>query len=461
MRINIGSLFLGLIFACLLLGVVVSMAAEPAGTTVALTGFRLIDGTGHGPVEDATLVIRGDTLSAAGPSDSVKCPDNAQVIDCRGQTIIPGLISDHSHVGLVDGTSVKAENYNRENILRQLRQYEAYGVTTVMALGLNGDLFYQLRDQQHAGRAPGADLFGADHGIGAPFGAPPLALLPVGKDQIYRPETAAEAVADVREMAARHPDLIKIWLDDLLGTAPKVKPEIYRAVIDEAHRLGLRVACHIYYLEDAKAILRAGVDIIAHGVRDRPVDADFIEQIKAKPVWYIATLNLDETSYVFADQPGWMQAGFFQNALQPALQAQLSNPTYLQRMRTNPKVPIFRQAVATNEQNLKTLYDAGVRIGFGTDSGATPLRIPGFAEHRELQLMVESGLSPLQALTCATGRAAELLGLTDRGELQPGKLADFVVLTANPLEDISNTEKIDAVWHRGRKASGPIKSFTP
>jgi len=130
-------------------------------------------------------------------------------------------------------------------------------------------------------------------------------------------------------------------------------------------------------------------------------------------------------------------------------------------MQTNPKVPIFKQAVATNEQNLKTLYEAGVKIGFGTDSGAIPLRIPGFAEHRELQLMVQSGLSPLQALTCATGRAAELLGLTDRGELRPGKLADFVILTANPLEDISNTEKIDAVWYRGRKTNGPIESFSP
>jgi imidazolonepropionase-like amidohydrolase len=460
MHLRIGSFFLAFVLVCRLSAAGLA-APEPAGATVALTGFRLIDGTGRGPVENAVLVIRGDKVSAVGPSDSVKCPQDAQLIDCRGQTIIPGLISDHSHVGLVDGTSIKPENYNRQNILRQLRQYEAYGVTTVMALGLNGDLFYPLRDQQHAGQSPGADLFGADRGIGAPLGAPPVALLPVGEDQIYRPETAAEAAADVRQMATRHPDLIKLWLDDLLGTAPKLKPEIYRTAIEEAHRLGLRVACHIYYLDDAKAVLRAGVDVIAHGVRDKPVDAEFIEQLKARSAWYVATLALDEASYVFAEQPGWTKARFFQNSLQPALQAQLSNPAYLQRMQTNPKVPIFKQAVATNEQNLKTLYEAGVKIGFGTDSGAIPLRIPGFAEHRELQLMVQSGLSPLQALTCATGRAAELLGLTDRGELRPGKLADFVILTANPLEDISNTEKIDAVWHRGRKTNGPIESFSP
>jgi hypothetical protein len=230
MHLRIGSFFLAFVLVCRLSAAGLA-APEPAGATVALTGFRLIDGTGRGPVENAVLVIRGDKVSAVGPSDSVKCPQDAQLIDCRGQTIIPGLISDHSHVGLVDGTSIKPENYNRQNILRQLRQYEAYGVTTVMALGLNGDLFYPLRDQQHAGRSPGADLFGADRGIGAPLGAPPVALLPVGEDQIYRPETAAEAAADVRQMATRHPDLIKLWLDDLLGTAPKLKPEIYRTPI--------------------------------------------------------------------------------------------------------------------------------------------------------------------------------------------------------------------------------------
>jgi imidazolonepropionase-like amidohydrolase len=153
-----------------------------------------------------------------------------------------------------------------------------------------------------------------------------------------------------------------------------------------------------------------------------------------------------------------MNGTFFQSALQPALRAQLSDLGYLNRMRTNPRLAIFKKAVATNKENLKVLFDSGVKIGFGTDSGAIPLRIPGWAEHRELQLMVESGLTPMQALECATSNAAALLKLTDRGVLEPGKLADFVILTANPLDDISNTEKIAAVWHRGKKVSGPIGS---
>jgi imidazolonepropionase-like amidohydrolase len=136
-------------------------AAEEGRKMVVLKGAKLIDGAGHSPVENAVLIVRGDKVSAVGPSGSVEYPDDAEVIDCHGQTIIPGLISDHSHIGLVDGTSVKPENYNRANILRQLMQYEAYGVTTVMALGLNAGLFYELRDEQHSGQSPGADIFGA------------------------------------------------------------------------------------------------------------------------------------------------------------------------------------------------------------------------------------------------------------------------------------------------------------
>jgi imidazolonepropionase-like amidohydrolase len=434
--------------------------AQEGGKTIVLVGARLIDGTGQAPMENSALVIKGEKLSAVGPAGSVKYPTDAEVIDCHGQTIIPGLISDHSHVGLVDGTSIKPENYNRQNILRQLRQYEAYGVTTVTALGLNGDLFYELRDEQHAAKSPGADLFGAFRGIGAPMGAPPAAMIVVGQDQLYRPETADEARKDVREIVTGHPDLLKIWVDDLLGSSPKMKPEIYQAVIDEAHRAGIRVASHIYYLEDAKAVLRAGVDIIAHGVRDQPVDAEFINEMKARSVWYIPTINLDECSYIFAEQPAWINDPFFQNALQPALKAQLSDPGYLEKMRKNPRVIIFKKAVATNQANVKALYDAGVKVAFGTDSGAIPIRIPGFAEHRELQLMVASGLTPLQAINCATNRAAALLGLTDRGTLVTGQLADFIILTANPVDDIANTEKIAAVWHRGKQVAGQVASFS-
>lgn len=420
--------------------------------TVVLRGARLIDGSGNRPLETATIVINDGHITARGPVSVTAIPAGAKVIDYRGKTIIPGLISDHSHVGVVDGLSVGGKNYNRENVLSQLRQYEAYGVTTVLALGLNGPPFQELRQTLHEGEALGADLFGADRGIGIPDGAPPGKALPVGSDQLYRVKTADEARAAVREMVGRKADLIKLWLDNFSGSLPtKMSPEIYTAAIDEAHRAGLRVAVHIHDLEDAKAVLNANADIIAHGVRDRPVDAAFVEQMKARGAWYIPTLSLDEATFVYADDPPWTQTPFFKEALSPALRAQLESSDWRAQTKVAPESAAARKSLEMNLRNLKTLYEAGVNIGFGTDSGASPLRIPGIAEHRELALLVRAGLTPLQAITLATSKAAELLQLSDRGTLTQGKWADLVVLDGDPSVDIAATTRIFAVWHRGRR----------
>ena len=419
--------------------------------TVVLRGARLIDGSGNHPLDNAVIVIQDGHIAACGPAAVTPAPVGAKIIDYRGKTIIPGLISDHSHVGVVDGLSVGANNYNRENVLSQLRQYEAYGVTTVLALGLNGPPFQELRQTLHEGEALGADLFGADRGIGIPDGAPSEQALPVESDQLYRVTTAAEARAAVREMAARKTDLIKLWLDNFGGALPvKMSPEIYTAAIDEAHRAGLRVAVHIHDLDDAKAVLDANADIIAHGVRDRPVDAAFVEQMKARGAWYIPTLALDEATFVYADDPPWSHTAFFKRGLSSALRAQLESNDWRAKTRAAPGSAAARKSLEMNLRNLKTLYDAGVNIGFGTDSGASPLRIPGIAEHRELALMVRSGLTPLEAITLATSKAADLLQLSDRGTLTVGKWADLVVLNADPSVDIAAADRIAAVWHRGR-----------
>jgi imidazolonepropionase-like amidohydrolase len=344
--------------------------ATPADAqTTALRGARVIDGSGGAPIDNATIVIRDGRIVAIGPAAGTPVPSGAEVVDYIGKTIIPGIISDHSHVGIFVGVKAAPENYNRDSILRQLKQLEAYGVTTVMALGLNAPLFYELRPELHAGRLPGADLFGADQGIGAVGGVPPATVVPVGENQVSRPDTVEMARESIRQMAARKTDMVKIWLDGAGGLMPKVKPEVYSAVIDEAHKNGLRVAAHIYDLDDAKAIVRAGVDIIAHGVRDKPADPEFIEMMKARLVWYISTIVLDYTNYVFAEQPPWMREPFFQRALHPAVRAQLEDPDYRERTLAMPATAKNRAAVTTNKQNLKVLHDAGVRVGFGSDSG--------------------------------------------------------------------------------------------
>jgi imidazolonepropionase-like amidohydrolase len=442
------------------LALIIGTSTDIYAQTTALRGARVIDGRGGAPIDDAVIVMRDGRIAAIGPSAATAVPPDAQVVDCTGKTVIPGLISNHSHIGIFVGLKAAPENYNRDAILRQLKQLEAYGVTTVMALGLNAPLFYELRPELHAGRVPGADLFGADQGLGVHGGQPSTTAVPIGENRVSRPDTVEMARASVREMAARKTDMVKIWLDGTGGLMPKLKPDIYSAVIDEAHKSGLRVAAHIYDLDDAKAIVRAGVDVIAHGVRDKPVDSEFIDMMKARSVWYISTIVLDYTNFVFADQPPWMREPFVQRALHPAVRAQFDDPEYRERTLASPATAKNRAAVATNKQNLKAVSDAGIGIGFGSDSGVG-LRIPGMAEHLELALMVDAGLTPMQAIANATSNAAALLKLDDRGVLAPGRLADLVVLDADPSADISNSRKIHAVWHRGKQAAGPIATFTP
>jgi imidazolonepropionase-like amidohydrolase len=426
---------------------------------IMLRDVRVIDGNGGPPREHADILITGSRITAinAEPdgqpasSAAIKPPPNTTIIKLTGKTVLPGLISNHSHVGLVKGTTASGNNITRANILRQLKQYTAYGVTTVTSLGLNLKPFYDVQPQAHSGATRTADLFGADKGFGAPNSAPPSSL----DIQVYRPSTPEEARSQVRETAQRHPDLLKIWVDDMHGRfATKMNPELYKAVIDEAHANGLRVAAHVYYLDDARQLVGNGVDILAHGVRDKAVDSDFTQSIKSRGAWYIPTLGLDESFYIYAEHPEWLQQPFFRRSLQPSLAAQLSGSAWRTRILADTKtLASEKQALATNMKNVKALFDAGVNIGFGTDSGGTPLRIAGFAEHRELKLLTDAGLTPLQAIQTATKNAAALLHLDDRGIIAPGKLADLLVVDGDPSKDISAVDNIDSVWRRGRKVA--------
>jgi imidazolonepropionase-like amidohydrolase len=324
-----------------------------------------------------------------------------------------------------------------------LKQFERYGVTTIMSLGVNRDLVYELR----TGRLGGATIFTAGRGIGVPGGAPGL---PAAADQIYRPATVDEARRDVDELATHHADIVKIWVDKQHGTVPEMSPEMYKAVIEEAHKKGLRVAAHEYALEDAKRLVADGVDVLAHSVRDQVVDDAFVQAMKQRGVWYVPTFMVDESFFVYSERPAFMKSEFFQEAAGPKLMAKFDAPGYAEKVNQDAQTTQHRKDFAVGQQNLKRLFDAGVHVGFGTDSGALPGRIPGFAEHHELELMVRAGLTPLQAITAATGENARLLHVADRGTIAVGKRADLLVLDADPLIDIRNTQKISAVYHDGR-----------
>ena len=418
------------------------------GSVVVLEGARLIDGTGGPARENAALVIEGDHIKAIGTAGKMHYPKGARVVDVRGRTIIPSLINSHGHLGVVLGTGQSPNAYTRENVQNAVLQYEQYGVTSVLVMGLNRDLVYDLRDEQKKGTFPGASIFTAGRGIGVPGAAPPV---PAAPDQIYRPTTAEEARAEVREMASHHADMIKIWVDDFYGRFSKMQPEVYAAIIDEAHKQGLRVAAHVFYLEDAKRLVADGVDVLAHSVRDQKVDAELIQAMKSRGVFYIPTLTVDESFYVFAEQPELMANPFFTQAVSPDLLKMFQSPEYRAKCEGDANLAKNKAAHATAMQNLKILQDAGVRVGFGTDSGAFPARIPGWAEHRELEMMVDSGLTPMQAIVAATRISASLLHADDRGTLEPGKRADLIVLAANPLDDIRNTRQMVAIWHAGRE----------
>jgi len=432
----------------------VAQAAHSSSTL--LRDVRVIDGNGGQPLEHADVLIKGSKIVTveAQPIDAKKLPPNTTIVKLTDKTVLPGLISDHSHLGMTKGTTVAGNNMTRANILRQLRQYTAYGVTTVTSLGFNLAPFYELQPRAHSGSTRTADMFGADRGFSAVDSIPPASSNSLFAE-VYRPQTPEEARAQVRQTAQRHPDLIKMWVDDAHHTLPaKMSPEIYKAIIDEAHANGLRVAAHVFYLEDARSLVGDSVDIIAHGVRDTAVDPEFVKSIKSRGTWYIPTLGLDESFYYFAEHPELLQQPFLRRALQPSLAKQLNDPAWRTKTLGDAKaLSAQKQAVATNMKNVKTLFDAGVNIGFGTDSGATPLRIAGFAEHRELKLLTDAGLTPLQAIQTATRNAAALLHLDDRGVIAPGKLADLLVVDGDPSKDITAVDNIESVWRRGKKVS--------
>jgi len=436
------------LFAIAFLLSVACAAGAQTSSVIVFKGALLIDGTGAPPIKKSVVAIEGDRITAVGKEGKVHYPKNARVIELEGRTIMPGIINAHGHLGLVAGTQTRADAYTRENVENGLIQYEQYGVTSVISLGLNRDLVYELRDEQRRGTFPGATMFTAGRGFGVENGAPQV---PVAPDQVYRPRTPEEARAQVREMAAHHPDIVKLWLDDVDGRYLKMDPGIYKAIIEESHQQGLRVAAHVYYLADAKAVIADGVDVLAHSIRDLPVDNELIGMMKAHSVLYIPTLIRDESAFVFAENPEVMQDQFFRLAVSPDLSRMFESAAYRENVEKDPALPKQKAAFAMAQKNLKTLEDAGVRVAFGTDSGAGPFRVPGWAEHRELELMVRSGLTPMQAIVAATKMSAGVTGSPDIGTIEPGKRADFLVLAENPLEKISNTQKMVAIWHGGKE----------
>lgn len=412
------------------IGLAVASAAQaPPKATLAFVGARIFDGSGGPPIEGATLIVRDGRVESVGPGLPV--PGGSERIDVRGKTIIPGLINAHGHVGGTRGLRSGAELYTRDNLIAQLRLYARYGITSVVSLGGDGDEGFQLRAEQGQPGTDRARLFVAGSVITA--------------------KTAEEARAAVRALAPKRPDFVKIRVDDNLGTAAKMPPAAWHAVIQEAHAQNLRVAAHIFYLADARALVEDGVDLIAHSVRDMAVDAEFVATLRRRNVCLVPTLTREVSTFVYADEPDFFKDPFFLNHADKDVIEQLKDPKRRADMKASPAAKAYRKALDVAQGNLKKIVESGATVAMGTDSGQ-PARFQGYFEHMELELMEKSGLSPTQVLLAATGDAAGCLGLRGKvGVLARGAWADLIVLNANPLDDVKNARKIESVWIGGKK----------
>jgi imidazolonepropionase-like amidohydrolase len=383
-----------------------SQAPQAAGVTV-FEGARLIVGDGSAPVENAAFVVQNGRFVQVGRRDQVKVPAGASRVDLTGKTVIPAIVDAHTH-----------QPTTREALIDSLQRKAYYGVAGLISMGSDsGDLAFQVRQETIPN---GALLRTAGRGITAPE--------PGRTDVPYWITSEAEARKAVQELGTRKVDLVKIWVDDRDGKYKKLSPELYRAVIDEAHKNKLRVTAHIVTLEDAKGLLRAGLDGFAHSVRDRDIDDEFVALIKKQPNAFVIP-NLP-------DRGVKTDLSWISDTVPPEELKKLQDAVATDR-------PAAQQAYGIQARNLARLTKEGVRIALGTDGNAP------WSHHLEMADMVAAGMTPAQVIVASTRNAAEILRLTDLGTVAAGKSADFIVLDANPLDDIANTRRIASVYLRG------------
>ena len=421
-----------------LTAVAVGCGGEPEPAPIEMTpglqafvGARIIDGTGAAAVENGVLVVRDGRIEAVGASDSVNVPADAEQIDVSGRTIMPGMVNAHGHVNNIQGLT--AVDYSEAQVESQLGLYARYGVTTVFSLGGDGPESMTVRDRQDSADLEQARIYVAGDIVTGPS-----------------PEEAREQVAAV---AASGANVVKIRVDDNLGSSTKMTQETYQAVIEAAHEHGLKLTAHMYYLEDAKGLLEAGADLLAHSVRDVEVDDELVTLLRDTGVCYCPTLMREVSTFVYESRPDWFDDEFFSKEVDPAVIAALDSEARREQS-SSPGAQTYKAQLEVAKANLKTLSDAGIPIAMGTDTGPAA-RFQGYFEHGELALMVEAGLTPMQAIVASTSSAAQCMEVdADLGSLLAGKWADFLVLGANPLDDIANTKTLETVYIAGNVVPG-------
>ncbi len=426
--------------------------AQPAD--VIYEGARLIIGDASAPVESGAFVVRNGRITAIGTKGSIQAPARAAHVDLTGKTVMPALNNVHAHLGYEGYVSWSVENHTPENVLDHLEREAFYGVGTVMAMGEQPTKFaIDFQRNQLGGKFPPAARFFFAAGM-APPGGGPDALLIQGTGPlhaVYEVSSADEAIADVRKIAAMNIKELKFWVDNRdnkRGSMKKLSPEVYTPLIEEAHKHGMIVHAHATNLEDQKGVVKAGVDVLVHTLMAEKVDDEFLAILKAKKPYWTPVMGLADRSELCDGDNGFIEQVLPDSVVTDVKEgrAWLPSPPC-----SAPATAQFAQREENLKYNFPKYLAAGARIVLGTDAGVSAKYSYGFAEHHEIGMYVRLGMTPADAIVASTSRPTEVLRIQDTGTLAVGKRADFIVLNANPLENIRNTRKIDSVYLSGAR----------
>ena len=424
----------------------VHFAAHAQSTATLFESARLITGDGGAPIEDAAFLVEGGRITQVGRRGQVTAPAGAARVDLAGKTVIPGIVDAHGHPGFLDMVTGKMSkaNFTRENYIDHLQRYAYHGVVAVISTGTDfGDLAFKLRGETIPNAAR---VLTVGRGLAYPGSGPADASR---NDVPFAVKSAEDARAAVRELAPLKPDFVKIWVDDRNGRATKLTPEMFAAAADEAKKLGLRSLGHVFDLADAKLMIKAGVEGFMHSVRDQEVDDEYIALAKEHNIWITPNLGgINRTSLIRENgRPDWLDEPLVRESIAPAL---LRSREKLYDDRKRAGAPPSTYGRVFDIVNTRKLHAAGVREVLGGDSAGDANRWLGIHSLVEFENMVAGGFTPMEMIVAATRESAKALRLDDLGMVAPGKSADFVVLDANPLDNVANVRRINAVYIRGQ-----------
>ena len=409
-------------------------AIAKAQTTTAITNARVIDGTGA-PARVETVILRDNRIIAV--SDRATIPADAHVIDATGQTLMPGLFDLHTHLN-ASGTDAV------DDFGKSLKAYLACGVTSVNDYSVYGEMLAPLRSLMSSGTLIGPKVnfairFGTPEGHGTEFGW--------GDYFTQLVSTPAEAHAAMKKILPYKPDVIKAFTDGWRygrgNDLTNMNLETLSAIVEDAHKAGIKIFTHTVTLNGAKIAARAGVDVLAHGVSDAPVDDELIALLKKSGTGYVSTLATYEPPTGHAPSPHLI-------ALLTPADRQFAQREAERPIPTSPTAPAMRRWHYLQE-NIRRISAAGLPIGVGTDAGVGGT-YHGWSALHEMELLVASGLTPLEAITAGTGTSARLVGEdSERGTIAPGKIADLLLVKGAPDQTIEDIENTSAVFLGGQQ----------